>query len=431
MVETYIKVSFALLKLLHYTYKWRYVFNMNEDMTVLNQINDAIAELNELFNQYKKENDARIEELEKGADAGEATEKLENLEKRMSELETKKADLEKKLFRPNTTASDVESEKKDFRTWMKSGIVPETKTINTGTNSDGGYLVPALLANQIYDILTENSVMRQLATVITVDSPDYSQVVNVKGTGVSIVSETATRAATATPTFASVKPSWVELNALEPVTLRALEDSAFDLEALVIRDAAEALALKEDELFFNGDNNAASSGEPKGLLAYTTAATADKTRAFGTLQHVITGTAGAFDATAPADIFFDVIGKMGTGYLPNAKWVANRQTIAEIRKIKDGDGRYLFQPSMIANVPSTFIGYEVIAADNMPDIASGSLSIGFGDFKRGCTVCDRLGVTMLRNPYANPGFVNFYTRLRCGFFVKDSNAIKFIKFSAS
>lgn len=406
--------------------------NMNEDMNVLNQINEAIAELAQLFENYKKANDERIEELEKNSDAGEATEKVENLEKRMNELEAKKAELEKKLYRPTTAnTSDVESEKKDFRAWMKSGIIPETKTINTGTNSDGGFLVPTLLANQIYDILTENSVMRQLATVITVDSPDYSQVVNVKGTGVSIVSETATRAATATPTFASVKPSWVELNALEPVTLRALEDAAFDLESLVIRDAAEALALKEDELFFAGDNNAASSGEPKGLLSYTTAATADKTRAFGTLQHVITGTAGAFDATAPADIFFDVIGKTGTGYLPNAKWVANRQTIAEIRKIKDGDGRYLFQPSMIANVPSTFIGYEVIAADNMPDIASGSLSIAFGDFKRGCTVCDRLGVTMLRNPYANPGFVNFYTRLRCGFFVKDSNAIKFIKFSAS
>ena len=404
---------------------------MNEDMNVLNQINESIAELAQLFEAYKKANDERVEELEKNADAGEATEKVEELEKRMSELEAKKADLEKKLYRPTTANSaDVESEKKDFRNWMKSGAIPETKSINTGTPADGGYTVPSILANQIYDILNENSVMRQLATVITVDSPDYSQVVNLKGTGVEIVTETGTRNTTATPTFAQVKPSWVELNALEPVTLRALEDSAFDLESLVIRDAAEAIALKEDELFFTGDDNTASSGEPKGLLAYTMAATADKTRAFGTFQTIKTGTAGAFAATAGADVFFDVIAKMNSGYLANAKWVANRQTIAEIRKLKDSEGRYLFVPSLVANTPSTFIGYDVIAADNMPDIAADSLSVAFGDFKRGCVVTDRIGVTMLRNPYANPGWVNFYTRLRVGFMVKDTNAIKFIKFSA-
>ena len=406
--------------------------NMNEDMNVLNQINEAIAELAQLFENYKKANDERIEELEKNSDAGEATEKVENLEKRMNELEAKKAELEKKLYRPTTAnTSDVESEKKDFRAWLKSGVIPEKKTINTGTDADGGYLVPSLLSKNIYDILNEQSVMRKLANVITVDSPDYSQIVNLHGTGVEIVTETGTRNATNTPQFAAVKPSWNELSALAPVTLRALEDAAFNLEDLVIREAAEAIALKEDELFFTGDNNTSSSGEMKGLLAYTTAATADKTRAFATLQHIVSGGAGAFAATAPADVFFDVIAKMKPGYLTNATWVMNRGTLAAVRKIKDGDDRYIFVPSMVAGVPSTLLGYPVMTAEDMPDIASGSLSIAFGDFKRGCLVADRLGVTMLRNPYAAAGFVHFYTRLRTGFAVTDSNAIKFIKFSAS
>lgn len=404
---------------------------MDENTNVLTQINDAIAELAQLFEAYKKANDERIEELEKNSDAGEATEKVENLEKRMNELEAKKADLEKKLFRPNTTNTvDVDAEKKEFRTWIKSGNI-ETKTVNTATGAAGGYTVPTLLAKQIYDIIQERSVMRGLANVITVDSPDYAQVVNLKGTGVDIVTETGTRNATNTPVFAQVKPSWNELSALSPITLQALEDSAFDIEQLVIRDAAEAIALKEDELFFTGDNNSASSGEMKGLLAYGTAATADKTRAFGTLQHVITGTAGAFDATAPADIFFDLIAKFKTDYLPNAKWVMNRATLAAVRKIKNGDGDYIFVPSMVAGVPGTLLGYPVVTAENMPDVASGSYSIAFGDWRRGCTVADRLGITMLRNPYAAAGWLHIYTRLRTGFMVVDSNAIKFLKFSAS
>lgn len=404
---------------------------MNEDMTVLNQINDAIAELAKLFEEYKATNDARIDELEKGADAGEATEKLDNLEKRMSELETKKAELEKKIYRPNTAATvDVDSEKKDFRVWLKSGKI-ETKSVNTGTDSAGGYTVPSLLAKQIYDIIQERSVMRNLANVITVDSPDYAQVVNLKGVGVDIVTETATRNATNTSTFAQVKPSWNELSALSPITLQALEDSAFDLESLVIRDAAEAIALKEDELFFTGDNNTSSSGEMKGLLAYSTATTADKTRAYGTLQHVITGGAGAYASTAPADVFFDLIAKFRTDYLPNAKWVMNRATLAATRKIKNSDGDYLFVPSMVAGVPGTLLGYPVVTAEDMPDISSGSFSVAFGDFKRGCTVADRVGIQMLRNPYMAAGWVYIYTRLRTGFMVVDSNAIKFLKFSAS
>jgi HK97 family phage major capsid protein len=404
---------------------------MNEDMTVLNQINDAIAELAKLFEEYKATNDARIDELEKGADAGEATEKLDNLEKRMSELETKKAELEKKIYRPNTAATvDVDSEKKDFRVWLKSGKI-ETKSVNTGTDSAGGFTVPSLLAKQIYDIIQERSVMRNLANVITVDSPDYAQVVNLKGVGVDIVTETATRNATNTSTFAQVKPSWNELSALSPITLQALEDSAFDLESLVIRDAAEAIALKEDELFFSGDNNSASSGEMKGLLAYSTATTADKTRAYGTLQHVITGGAGAYASTAPADVFFDLIAKFRTDYLPNAKWVMNRATLAATRKIKNSDGDYLFVPSMVAGVPGTLLGYPVVTAEDMPDISSGSFSVAFGDWKRGCTVADRVGIQMLRNPYMAAGWVYIYTRLRTGFMVVDSNAIKFLKFSAS
>ena len=407
------------------------ISKMNEDMTVLNQINEAIADLAKLFEEYKAANDARIDELEKGADAGEATAKVEELEKRMNDLETKKAELEKKLYRPNTAAAvDAETERKDFRVWLKSGRV-ESKSVDTATDSHGGYTVPSLLSKQIYDIIQERSVMRGLANVITVDSPDYAQVVNLKGTGVDIVTETGTRNATNTPTFAQVKPSWNELSALSPITLQALEDSAFDLEQLVIRDAAEAIALKEDELFFTGDNNTNSSGEMKGLLAYSTATTADKSRSYGTLQHVVTGGAGAFASTAPADVFFDLIAKFRTDYLPNAKWVMNRATLATVRKIKNSDGDYIFVPSMVAGVPGTLLGYPVVTAEDMPDIASGSFSVAFGDWKRGCTVADRVGITMLRNPYMAAGWVYIYTRLRTGFMVVDSNAIKFLKFSAS
>jgi HK97 family phage major capsid protein len=171
--------------------------------------------------------------------------------------------------------------------------------------------------------------------------------------------------------------------------------------------------------------------KPKGFLDYTTAATADSSRAFGTLQHVITGVDGDFAASNKADKLIDVIHTLKAGHRAGSVWMMNTLTLSEVRKFKDTTGQYLWQPSVQAGVPSTLLGYSVIEAEDMPDIATGSLSIAFGNFAAGYMIVDRIGIRSLRDPYSNKPYVGFYTTKRVGGMVVDSEAIKVLKFSAT
>ena len=108
----------------------------------------------------------------------------------------------------------------------------------------------------------------------------------------------------------------------------------------------------------------------------------------------------------------------------------NRSTQSVIRKFKDADGSYLWQPSAQAGAPSTLLGYPVAESEDMPDIAANSLSLAFGDFARGYLVVDRVGIRVLRDPYSSKPYVLFYTTKRVGGGVQDFDAIKLMKFSA-
>jgi HK97 family phage major capsid protein len=107
----------------------------------------------------------------------------------------------------------------------------------------------------------------------------------------------------------------------------------------------------------------------------------------------------------------------------------NRSTQSVIRKMKDGDGTYLWQPAAAAGEPATLLGYPVAESEDMPSIAADSLSIAFGDWKRGYLVVDRVGIRVLRDPYSSKPYVLFYTTKRVGGGVHDFDAIKFMKFA--
>ncbi|MEL7231641.1 MAG: phage major capsid protein, partial [Pseudomonadota bacterium] len=110
--------------------------------------------------------------------------------------------------------------------------------------------------------------------------------------------------------------------------------------------------------------------------------------------------------------------------------VMTRRTLSEIRKIKDADGNYIWQPSIQAGQPSQLMGYPVIEAEDMPDIGPGSLSVAFGDFRRGYLIADRQGVRVLRDPYSAKPYVLFYTTKRVGGGVQDKDAIALLEFGA-
>jgi len=109
----------------------------------------------------------------------------------------------------------------------------------------------------------------------------------------------------------------------------------------------------------------------------------------------------------------------------------NSATLGTVRKFKDAiNGIYIYQPGMTAGVPATILGKPVEIDEDMPAIAANALPIAYGDFKRGYTICDRIGTRVLRDPFTNKPYVMFYTTKRVGGFLTDSNAVKILKVEA-
>jgi HK97 family phage major capsid protein len=130
-------------------------------------------------------------------------------------------------------------------------------------------------------------------------------------------------------------------------------------------------------------------------------------------------------------VLIDLEYALKAGYRQNASFVMNRKTQAVLRKLKDDSGNYLWQPAATADGRATLLGFPLVEAEDMPDIAANALSIAFGDFKRGYLIVDRQGVSMLRDPYSAKPYVLFYTTKRVGGGVQNFEAIKLLKFGTA
>jgi len=202
-----------------------------------------------------------------------------------------------------------------------------------------------------------------------------------------------------------------------------LDDAGFDVESELAQDIAEAFSELEGAAFITGSG----VGRPKGITQYDTIA--NTSWAWGKLGFIVTGNASNFAASNPADPLITLVYSLKSVYRQNASWVMNSTVAGTIRKFKDGQGNYLWQPSTILGQPDMLLGYPVFTDDNMPDVGSNTFPVAFGDFQRGYTIIDRLGLRVLRDPYTNKPFVNFYTIKRVGGGVANYEAIKLLKCS--
>ncbi|MEP7240428.1 MAG: phage major capsid protein, partial [Devosia sp.] len=184
-------------------------------------------------------------------------------------------------------------------------------------------------------------------------------------------------------------------------------------------------AQQEGTAFVTGNG----TNKPKGFLASTMVA--ETSWAWGKLGYVKTGVSGAFAASDQSDILVDLVYALKAGYRQNATWVMNRKTQAAVRKLKDDSGNYIWQPAATADGKATLMGFPLVEAEDMPDIGADSLSIAFGDFRRGYLVVDRMGVNVLRDPYSAKPYVLFYTTKRVGGGVQNFDAIKLLKFGTA
>lgn len=395
------------------------------------------AEMMRAFEAFKETNDQRIALDEKRAGDVVLEEKLARIDRAIDTHGRRLDDIALKGARPTLSGdrAQVRSQsalehKAAFESYVRSGETAglralEVKAMSVGSTPDGGYLVPPEVETQIGKRLSAISPIRAIAGQRTISGNVYKKPFMTVGPAVGWVGETDARTLTASPTLDELSFPAMELYAQPAATATLLEDSAVNIDEWLAQEVEAVFAAQEGAAFVTGDG----SNKPKGFLDYTTVANASWT--WGNIGYIASGSAGAFPASNPSDTLVDLIYAVKAGYRQNGAFVMNRKTQSVIRKFKDTQGGYLWQPPAVAGGKATLMTFPVVEAEDMPDIAANSLSIAFGDFNRGYLVVDRAGVTVLRDPYSSKPYVLFYTTKRVGGGVQDFDAIKVMKFAAS
>ena len=314
--------------------------------------------------------------------------------------------------------------------WLREGKdgldAEEVKAMSVGSDPDGGYFVTPDVTGRIVKKVYETSPMRQICSVQPISSDKLEGIEDLAEAGAGYAGETATSGDTTTPNVGkwSIPVYWLDT---EPkTTQQLLDDAAVDVEAWLAGKVADKLGRFENAEFVAG-----STGKIRGITSYTTAADTGSGVTWGQLGHVVSGGSGAFASSNPADAIFSLMGLLKEAYLGNARFLTSRAVITLMRKFKDTTGQYLWQPSLAMGNPEMFAGYPITRAEDMPTLASGSLSLAFGDFSAGYQIVDRNGIRVLRDPYTNKPFVKFYTTKRTGGGVVNFEAIKLMKFATS
>ena len=397
----------------------------------------AYDEFSQRFEAYKETNDRRLKEIEKNRGDVLTEEKLQRLDEALDRSQSVHAELQLKARRPALGVSPDDrhepfsrEHKQAFNAYVRSGEFSglkrlEEKSLSAGSGPDGGYLVPQPAERELVRRMSQASPIRAISTVRSISGASLKKAYSSAGPQAGWVAETAARTTGTTQIIADLTYPAFELFAMPAATQTLLDDAAIDIEQWIMDEVAVVFAEQEGAAFVNGDG----VNKPKGFQAYTKVAQASWTS--DKLGYVATGIAGGFPASNPSDILIDTVYSLKAGYRQNASFVMNRKTQSQIRKFKATTGEYLWAPPVAVGAYATLMGFPLVEAEDMPDIATDATAIAFGDFARGYIVVDRFGVRILRDPYSNKPYVMFYTTKRVGGGVQDFDAIKFLKFGTS
>lgn len=394
---------------------------------------EVVREMMVAFEAFKDANDERVAQIEKKA----ATDTL--LEEKVARIDQAVAAAQARLDRLAGEArrpvlgecgemvSSAPEAKAAFDGYLKTGSVAglEVKAGLSSGASSGGYVVPAETERAIERRLMAVSPMREIASVRTVAGGVFKKPVSTAGVAAGWVAETDARPETDPATLALLEFPAADLYANPAATQALLDDAMVDLDEWLAGEVEDAFAAQETSAFVTGNG----VNKPKGFLAYETVAEAS--HVWGKVGYVASGGAAGFASSDPVDKLIDLIYAPKAQYRANGRFVMNRKTLSAVRKLKDGDGNYIWQPAQRLGEVSSVLGYPVTEIETMPDVAAGSLSIAFGDFQRGYLIVDRAGVRVLRDPFTAKPYVLFYTTKRVGGGIQNFDAIKVMKFAAS
>ena len=382
-----------------------------EDMSPVQDLKSAITDFVNEFKQFSN-----------GVHA-----KLQQQEDRMTKYDRKSL----MASRPALSGAEMieAPHQKAFAAYLRSGeeeglrdLPLEGKAMSTAVAADGGYLVDPQTSDTIKSALTATASIRAIASIVTVESTSYDVLIDHTEMGSGWANEAANLSETATPQIDRITIPVNELSAMPKISQRLLDDSAFDIEGWLAGRIADKFARSEASAFVNGDG----VDKPKGFLDYPTVD--EMIWTWGNIGYVVTGTAGAID---DGDPIIELVYALGAEYRANATFVMNSKTAGTVRKLKDADGRFLWSDGLSQGEPARLMGYPVLIAEDMPDVAADAMAIAFGDFANGYTIAERPDVRVLRDPFSAKPHVLFYATKRVGGAVSDFNAIKLLKFGTA
>ena len=429
-------------------------------MSTFVEIKNAIDKQAEAFEEFKKVNDERVKALETGNEAkakelGEKLSKIEGDVSKFSELKSaleremeltreRLEELEAKASNPKKTAQEAAKDeyKATFIEWVRAkGISPiheqqmqemAKKDVTIASQAGGGYAVPEDIGRQIGLLEKKYSPVRRLVRVVSVGTSDYKELIDLNSASAGWVGESGSRTATLTSQLREVTPTHGELYAYPQASEWSLDDIFFNVEQWIADSVARAFAIQEGSAVITGNG----TSKPTGMLntsPVTTADFASPLRAAAAYQYVAcpSTSSPAVAEISDADKLIDLHYTLNSAYRVNATWVMNSLTTGAVRKLKDSNGQYLWQPSLQAGQPDMLLGKPVETWEQMDDIGTNKHPIAFGDFNQGYLLVDRVGMRVTRDNVSNVGFVRFYIRRREGGIVSNNDAIKFLKTTLS
>lgn len=320
-----------------------------------------------------------------------------------------------------------------FRDYIRGGNLDGLQALSAnagmsvGSDPDGGYTVYPTVSSGITARVFESSPLRAYARIVKISTDSFEELLDLDEPDATWVGETQARPETGAPKLGKFSVPAHEIYAMPKMTQKLLEDASIDLAAWLINKVGSKFGRQETAAFFTGNGVL----KPRGFLTYPTAATADGSRAWGTLEHVSTNSSGTFGSTTNGtDKLIDLQASLKGEHRAKAVWLMNRRTAAAVRKMKDGQGNFIWVSSIITGQPDSLLGSPVVLAEDMPDMAADSLSVAYGDFEAGYCIVDRTGDRVLRDPFSAKPHVLFYIYRRVGGDVANFEAIKLLKFSA-
>jgi HK97 family phage major capsid protein len=405
------------------------------------EIKDGFEDIKKVQTELQKDNDRRLKALEDRKTDPLLTEKLEKMNVAIDGLVEKQEKMQTALNRApsgiTTDPKEVTKKMSDImKKYMRGGeakltteeikfynenLPEEVKGLIVGNNEDGGYMVRPEVSNEITKKVFESSPVRQVASVISIGSDAFEELADFDEPAASWVGEVASRPETANNKLKMLRVPTHEIYANPRISQKLLEDAAYNIEAWHSGKVAEKFARAEATAFVSGDGVA----KPRGFTTYASGDGYDK----------IEQVASASGTEIAADDLVKLRFSLFDAYQANASFLAHRLTVRDIRLLKDGEGRYLWsmEGNLVDGYMQMLLSRPLRWASDMALVTGGSakLPVAYGDFKQGYLVVDRVGISVLRDPYSAKPHVEFYTRKRVGGGVRNFQAIKLLSVSGS